>query len=196
MIEALLPRTRRNVLALLFGHPDEAFYLRQVVRATGSGRGAVARELGGLADAGIVTRERRGSNTYYQANPTCPLFPELKSMMLKTAGLADVVRAALSEVKGVRSAFVFGSMARGTQDVRSDVDVLIVGGASFADLVRALRPAQDRLGREITPTLYTPEEFAQKVEARHPFLMRVLEEPKIMLVGDAGEIERLGRSAS
>jgi len=196
MIEALLPRTRRNVLALLFGHPDEAFYLRQVVRVTGSGRGAVARELGELAEAGVVTRERKGNSTYYQADPTCPLFSELKSMMLKTAGLADVVRAALSEVKGVRLAFIFGSMAKGMPDVRSDVDVLIVGEATFVDLVRAFRPAQGHLGREITPTLYTPAEFAQKVGARHHFLTRVLAEPKIMLVGDAGEIERLGRSAS
>jgi predicted nucleotidyltransferase len=196
MIEVLFPKTRRSVLALLFTRPEEAFYLREVVRATGAGRGAVERELGSLAKAGIVVRETRGNLTYYRANRECPIYTELQGMMVKTAGLADVVRAALAGVKGIQLAFIFGSTAAGTADVRSDVDVLVVADAPFSKISAALHDAQDRLGREITPTVYSPTEFKEKLADKHHFLMRVLSEPKIVLVGDLDGLEQVGRSVS
>jgi predicted nucleotidyltransferase len=196
MIEVLSPKTRRSVLALLFTRPEEAFYLREVVRATGAGRGAVERELGSLAKAGIVVRETRGNLTYYRANRECPIYTELQGMMVKTAGLADVVRAALAGVKGIQLAFIFGSTAAGTADVRSDVDVLVVADAPFSKISAALHDAQDRLGREITPTVYSPTEFKEKLADKHHFLMRVLSEPKIVLVGDLDGLEQVGRSVS
>jgi predicted nucleotidyltransferase len=192
MIEALLPRTRRAVLALLFARPDEAFYQREIVRATGGGKGSVERELGALAAAGVILREKRGNLVYYRANRDCPIYPELHGLMVKTAGIADVVREALNQVEGIRLAFIFGSMAKGAGDSKSDVDVLIVGDGSFADISAALLPAQDRLGREITPTVYSAEEFQQRVAEKHHFLMRVLKEPKIMLIGTPDDLERMG----
>jgi predicted nucleotidyltransferase len=195
MIEALFPGTRRSVLALLFGRPDEAFYLREIVRAIEAGKGAVERELRALTSAGIVLREKRGNLTYYRANRDCPIYPELHGLMLKTAGLADVLREALSQIEGVRLAFIFGSMAKATFDSRSDVDVLIVGEASFADISAALLRAQERLSREVTPTVYSPEEFADRLKGKHHFLMRVLQEPKIMLVGTPDDLERMGEPA-
>lgn len=192
MIDALLPRVRRDILALLFARPDEAFYQREIVRATEGGKGAVERELRSLVGAGILIRERRGNLAYYQANRDCPIYAELHGIMLKTAGLADVLREALAGVDGIRFAFVFGSMSRGTGDAKSDVDVLIVGDTAFADVSAALLPAQERLGREITPTLYSPDEFRQRVAEKHHFLMRVLSEPKIMLLGSPDDVERVG----
>jgi len=183
VIEALLPGVRRSILALLFGRPDQSFYLREIVRETGSGRGAVARELSALTEAGIILRWKRGTHTYFQANRESPIFPELHGLMLKTVGLADVIRESLGTVKGIRLAFIFGSAARGTADARSDVDVLIVSDASFAEISGALLRAQEQLSREIAPTVYSSEEFAEEIEAKHHFLMRVLQEPKIMLVG-------------
>jgi len=196
MIEALFPGTRRSVLGLLFSRPDEAFYLREIVRVTEAGRGAVERELRALTSAGIVLREKRGNLTYYRANRDCPIFLELQGLMLKTTGLADVVREALSSVDGILLAFIFGSMAKGTFDSRSDVDLLIVADASFADISGALKSAEDRLSRGVTPTVYTPDEYHQKVTEGHPFLTRVLSEPKIMLVGNEDDLERVGRATS
>jgi predicted nucleotidyltransferase len=195
MIEALFSRTRRSVLALLFVRPDEAFYLRQIVRTTGGGKGAVERELRALAAAGVVLREKRGNLTYYRANHDCPIYPELHGLMLKTAGLADVLREAVVGVDGIRLAFIFGSMAKGTGDARSDVDVLVVADAPFADISAAFLSAQERLGREVTPTVYSPEEFADRLKGKHHFLMRVLQEPKIMLVGNEDDLERMGGPA-
>jgi predicted nucleotidyltransferase len=191
---ALLGKVRGAVLALLFSHPDEAYYLRQVVRETGLGHGAVQREFGLLLKLGLVTRTRRGREVFYQANQASPVFSELRGLIVKTAGLADVLREALAGAKGVALAFIFGSMAKGTFDSRSDVDLLVVGDVSFGDVSGALRSAEDRLNREVTPTVYSPTEFQEKVKAKHHFLMRVLEEPKIMLVGSEDDLERLGRS--
>jgi len=191
MIDALLPRVRRDILALLFARPDGAFYQREIVRATEGGKGAVERELRSLVDAGILLREKSGNLAYYRANRDCPIYAELRGIMLKTAGLADVLREALARVDGIRFAFVFGSMAQGTGDAKSDVDVLIVGNASFADVSAALLPAQERLSREVTPTVYSPDEFRQRMAEKHHFLARVLSEPKIMLLGSPDDVERV-----
>jgi predicted nucleotidyltransferase len=190
----LLGKVRAAVLALLFAHPDEAYYLRQVVRETGLGHGAVQRELPRLVKLGLVTRDKRGREVFYQANQRSPLFPELRGLIIKTAGVAEALREALVGVDGIQLAFVFGSLAKGTFDSRSDADVMIVGNASFGDISAALMAAESRLHREVTPTVYTAEEFRQKLAEGHPFLARVLSEPKIMLVGDEDDLERLGRS--
>ncbi len=192
MLESLLPKTRRDILALLFGRSEESFYLREIVRVTGDGRGAVERELRALAQAGIVTREKRGNLAFFRANRESPLFPEIRGLMLKTAGLKDVVREALVQVQGVQLAFIFGSVAKGTADSRSDVDVLIVADAAFADIASALLVAQQRLGRDISPTVYSPAEFAEKLAEKHYFLTAVLQQPKIALIGSIDEIGRVG----
>ncbi len=192
MLDALLPKVRRDVLALLFARPDQAFYQREIVRATEGGKGAVERELRSLVEAGILTRERRGNLVYYQANRSCPIFQELHGIALKTAGLADVLREALSHVAGIHLAFIFGSIAKGTADGKSDVDVLIVGDTSFADVAAALMAAEERLGRGVAPTVYSADEFRQRLAEKHSFLTRVLSEPKIMVVGSLDDLGRMG----
>jgi predicted nucleotidyltransferase len=190
--DALWPSVRRAVLALMLMNSDQEWHLREIVRRTGTALSATQRELLALTEAGILLRRVESRRSYYRANPDCPIFPDLRQIMLKTVGLADVVREALKQVEGIRLAFIFGSMAKGTADAKSDVDVLIVGDGSFADVSAALLAAQERLGREITPTTYSPEEFSERLKAKHHFLMRVLKEPKIMLVGVSDDIERMG----
>jgi predicted nucleotidyltransferase len=191
MIEALLPKTRRSVLGLLFARPDQAFYLREIVRATGAGRGAVERELRSLAEAGIVTREPRGNLTYYRANRDCPIYTELRGLALKTTGLVDVLRDALSGLRGVKVAFVYGSLARGDDDAASDVDLLVVGHVAFGKVAERLHLTHETLGRELNPTIYSVEEFRQKVAEKHHFITRVLEGPKLFVIGDADALSRL-----
>ena len=191
MIEALLPKTRRAILGLLFRHPGEAFYEREIVRAINGGRGAVQRELRALTRSGILQRDVRGNMAYYRANEACPIFPELRGLILKTVGLVDVLGAALQGVAGVRLAFVYGSFASGKAGAESDVDVIVVGDVSFAQVSQGLRPAQERLGREINPTVYSISEFREKVAARHHFLTRVLSQEKLLIIGDADVLEKL-----
>ena len=111
LAEALFSKNRRLVLSLLLGHADEAFYLRQIVRACGGGVGAIQRELRQLVQCGIISRTARGKEVYFQANPECPVFAELKSLLMKTAGLANVLRTALAPLADqIEVAFVFGSL--------------------------------------------------------------------------------------
>ena len=189
----LFGRTRRLVLAWLFGHPDERFYLRQMVRQSGAAQGAVQRELQLLVEAGILRRTVEGLHVYFQANRQSPIFPELNALLLKTAGIVDVVREALVPLADrILVAFVFGSAARGELRSDSDVDVLVVGDVAFAAVANALAAAQGRLGRDVNPTVYPPAEFRNKVRARHHFLTAVLQEPRLFAVGGPDELARLG----
>src|SRR5579863_9315074 len=146
---ALFGQTRRAILALLYSHPDQSYYLRQLVRSAGVGLGAAQREVKHLSDAGIIRRTVRGHQVFYQANPDCPVFEELKGLMVKTAGVADVLRAALAPLAAqIRVAFIYGSVAGLAQRNGSDVDVMVVGEPAFGEVVAALGGAQETLSRE------------------------------------------------
>jgi uncharacterized protein len=188
----LFGRTRRAILSLLYGHPDESFYLREIVRATGFGLGSVQRELAQLAEVGIISRSHGGHQVYFRANSDSPIFNDLKNLITKTAGAAETIREALLPLKArIAIAFIYGSVARGEENQRSDIDVLIVGDVSFAEAVKSLRGMQERLGREINPSVYPTEEFRSRVEERHYFVQEVLSGPKVFIMGDAVELKRL-----
>ncbi len=194
LAETLFSKNRRAVLGLLYGHPDQTFYLRQIVRMSGGGQGAIQRELKILSDAGIIRRTARDKQIYFQANTECPVFGELKALILKTAGMADVLKAALLPLGDrIRIAFVFGSMASSRQKADSDIDVLIVGDIMFQEVVAAFADAQSHLAREVNPTVYSPNEFRSKLSAGHHFLRSVLGKEKVFLIGDASELKRLAQ---
>lgn len=190
----LFGKTRRSVLALLYSHPDESFYLRQIARVTGAGMGSLQRELKQLLDAGIIQRSEIGRQAFFKANSDSPVFSELRNLIIKTFGVADVLRAALSPLSDkIQVAFIFGSMAGSEFKESSDVDVMIVGNTSFAEVVAALSPVQETLAREINPSVYPPEEFKSKLAERHHFLKTVLNGPKLFLIGNQNELEKLAR---
>lgn len=191
-ISLLLPEYRRRVLGLLLLWPGDALHGREIARRTGLPAGTVTRELVKLADAGLLRREKRGNQQIYSANTDHPIFAELASILRKTSGLADVLRAALApEAERLKAAFVFGSLARGDETAGSDVDLMLIGELDFGRAVQLLHPVQAELGREINPKLYSAAEFAEA--ARTPFLRDVLARPKIFLMGDERELAELGR---
>lgn len=180
----LFGRTRRAVLALLYARPDEAFYLRQVAREVQAGQGAVQRELQRLVQAGILSRDARGRQIHYQANRMCPIFPELHRLVVKTAGLADVLRTALMPLGDkITTAFIYGSQAAGTATQASDVDLFVVGTVDEMALHKVVAQAEGQLGRTVNYTLLSPQEFARRRRERGGFVARVLKGPKISLLG-------------
>jgi len=190
----LFGSVRREVLALLYGRPDERFYLREIVRALGAGFGAVQRELKQLVDAGLVEREARGHQVYFSVNRSAPIFPELQAIVEKTAGTVDVLRTSLATLISqgrVELVFVYGSVASGKKTARSDVDLLVVGDVSLEQVVSALRTAEARLGREVNPTVYPANEFRERVKRGTPFLKRVLAGPKLFVAGGDRDLPRL-----
>ncbi len=186
--DLLFGKTRQAVMGLLFLRPDESFHLRQIVRLSGAGVGPVQRELAKLTAAGLVVREQQGRQVYFQAARS-PVFDELRGLLVKTAGCAEVLRDALAPLApGIRAAFIFGSFAKGTAHGQSDVDVMVVGDVKFPGVARALVAPQRRLGRQINPTVYPPAELERKRRAGHHFIVDVLGGPKVFLIGDEREL--------
>lgn len=187
LADALFTTTQQRVLAQLFGQPDRSFYATELIALTGGGSGAVQRELARLEASGLIVSERRGSQKHYQANPASPLFDELCSITSKTVGLAEPLREALKPLAAqIKSAFVYGSVAKRQDTARSDIDLMVVGEVSFSDVVAALFPLHERLGREINPVVMTSQEFHRR---RHesPFIERVMGHEKLWLLGSPDE---------
>lgn len=183
---------RRNILSLLLLRPDESFYVREIARLTRTPAGSLHRELKLLTDAGLLARTTAGNQVRYQADRACPIFEDLAAVFRKTAGLADVLRDALSPLADeITLAFVFGSVAQGQERAASDVDVMVVGAASFGSVVEALSRTRQRLRREANPVVMTAAEFRSKYHGGDRFVSRVSTEPKIFLVGGARELAEL-----
>jgi predicted nucleotidyltransferase len=184
----LLGQTRSSVLSSLLLHPELSLHVRQLARLTGASPGSLHRDLRSMAELGLLQRQEVGRQVHYRANVNSPIFTELAGLLRKTAGLADVLREALAPVAGqIECAFVYGSMARGTEHAHSDVDVMIVGDIDFGDAVVMLAPAQEKLRREINPTVLTLKEFNKKLKQRDGFIAQVWRGPKLWLVGDEKE---------
>jgi predicted nucleotidyltransferase len=180
------------VLGLLFGHAEEEFHLRELARRTSLAPATVQREVGSLVGAGILERRRSGRQVYYRANRSSPLFLDLHRLVLKTVGLADVLREALAPLRDrIRCAFIFGSAARGDLMNHSDVDLMVIGEVAQWDLVPPLRTAEDALSREVNAVTMRPHEFLNRLVEEQPFLLNVLRDPKIYLIGDEDELARM-----
>ena len=193
---ALFGRIRRNLLGVLYGHPHERFHLRAIARAAGTSAGTARRELAHLVGAGLLLREPEGRQVYYRANAQAPIFPELLSIISKTAGIGDHLRGALAPLaRRIRVALVFGSVAAGKHRAGSDVDLLVIGEVTLSEVVRAMLPVQQRIAREVNPSVYSAVEWRQRVASGQRFARAVLEGPKLFLLGDANELEGLGRKS-
>ena len=185
---------RRRVLCLLLLHPERALHVREIARLTGTTPGTLNKELTRLHSAGLLSRERVGNQVRYAANRASPIHAELAGILRKTIGLADVLADALAPMAPtISAAFVFGSMARASETSGSDVDVMLIGPLTFGDAVRQLYPAQTMLGREINPKVFGAEEWRARLKAKDPFIREVLAQPKIFLIGNDDELEKLGR---
>ncbi len=185
LADALLPKTRQRVLAVLFGQPDRTFYASELIALSHSGSGSVQRELADLTQVGILACVKIGNQKHYQANPASPVFEELRGLVLKTVGLGDQLRKALASLAtNIHTAFVFGSIAKGQDSAISDVDLLIVSDVlSYGDLFGALEHASQNLGRRINPVIYTSREFEKRQLGDNAFIQRVMQQPKIWLIG-------------
>lgn len=182
---ALFTKGRQRVLGVLFGNPGRSFYANEIISLAASGTGAVQRELARLESAGLVTVKRVGKQKHYQANADAPVFAELRALVLKTSGLADLLRAAIAPLAGeIRAAFVYGSVAKHEDTATSDIDLMVISESlSYADLFGGLEEASRLLGRTVNPTVFTAAELARRSKQGNAFVKRVLAQPKIWLIG-------------
>ena len=190
-LDALLPKTRQGILAATLVQPEKAWYVSELARRMGVPSSSLQRELRDLTAAGILKTHRQGRMAYFQANTDSPLFTELRGLLLKTAGLVDVLADAVKPLAAkLWLVFVYGSIASSSEQSESDIDLMVVGTASPAELAVALRHAGELLGREINPTVYTPTEFEKKRKAKDHFLTAVLDKPKLFVLGSRNELDK------
>lgn len=186
----LFPEYRRRVLGLLLLHPQSQYHVREIARLTSTTPGTLNRELTKLAEVEILIREVSGRQVYYSANRALPIFDELVSILKKTSGLVDVLANALEPmIDKIEVAFIYGSLARGTESSGSDIDVLIIGDITFQEAVSALYPCQEMLGREINPKVYTKKEWKNFVRKNDAFYQELMNNPKMFIFGDANELK-------
>jgi predicted nucleotidyltransferase len=187
--DALFGKTQQVVLGLLFGQPDRSFYLRELIALAGGGINQVQRELARLTEAGLIVREPRGRQVWFRANPASPVFGELKSLIAKTAGIADALREALQPFAGqIVAAFVYGSVARGEHDAASDVDVLVVGTVRPAALAPARLALAGRLGRSVQFVVLGRNELKKRIAESEHFTTELMRQPKIWILGTEADL--------
>jgi predicted nucleotidyltransferase len=187
---ALFSGTQQRVLGFLFGQPDRSFYATELISLAGVGSGAVQRELARLAQSGLVTVKPVGNQRHYQANPASPIYAELCGVVRKTVGLAEPLRAALAALAPqIKAAFVYGSIAKKEDTASSDIDLMLVSDTlSYGDAILALQSATEALAREVNPTIFTPQDLAKRLREGGSFVSRVLEQPKIWLIGGPDDL--------
>lgn len=178
---------------MIYGRPDESFYVRQIARMTDISPGAVQRELEQLVEAGLITRSELGNQVFYRANSSSPVFAELRSLVAKTVGVVAALQAGLEPLADrVRVAFIYGSVARREETATSDIDLMIIGNIDFDAVMAIISPLQTTLGREINPTNYGIREFKAKLAAGNHFLTSVLRGEKLFLIGTEDDLRKLG----
>jgi predicted nucleotidyltransferase len=190
--EALFTKTQRQVLGLLFGNPDRSFYAKEIVRHAGVGTGTVLRELEKLSKAGILTLQHIGNQKHYQANRESPIFQELRGLVIKTFGLTDVIRETLQNLAGqIDTAFIYGSVAKGMDHAKSDIDIMIISRSlAYPEILATLHQVEEKIGRKVNPTIYSPVEFTKRVETDNAFVNRIIDQPKIFLIGTEDDIKK------
>jgi predicted nucleotidyltransferase len=185
--DALFTPVQQRVLGLLYGQPERRFQSAEIIRLADSGTGAVHRQLSRMAASGLVTTARVGNQKYYQANTGSPVFAELHGLIAKTVGLVEPIRQALAPYSDqIATAFIYGSIARGTEGSGSDVDLMIVSDTlDHATVYEALASAERLLARSVDPTLLTTEEWERRLATDDSLVARLSVQPRLAVLGES-----------
>ena len=192
LAEILSSNIRAEIFRNLFGVEKQSLHLREIERRTGFAVGTVQQEIKKLLRLDIITRIKNGNRSYYKANTNHPLYPEIRNLVLKTNGLADLLKQALSAELKIKIAFVFGSFARKEEKAASDIDLMVIGDIVLRKLTGLLMDVSEKLGREINPYRLTESEFIKRKREKDHFLQEVLASPKIFITGTEDELEAMG----
>jgi predicted nucleotidyltransferase len=192
--DVLFGKGRGAILGLLYEHPDESFYYRQLTRELGGvSPGTLQRELDTLAGIGLIERSTKGNQVFYRANRSHPVFPELRSLVAKTVGTIPLLRSKLASLSDhMTIAFVYGSMARQEERAESDIDLMVIGTATLEEVLAKLGNVETSLRRAVNPVVYSPAEFKKKLNNGNHFLNSVIRGQKVFLFGDEDELRKMG----
>lgn len=187
---ALFSKVQQRVLGLIFAHPERSFYTQEIMRSVNSGTGAVARELSRLQQSGLVSVERIGNQKHYRANREAPIFEELRGLVLKTVALSEPLKAVLEPYADtITAAFVYGSVAKGTDTAASDIDLMVIGDdLNYSDLYSALQGTEGTLGRKVNPMFLSSQDWQRRAAQKGSFAQKVNVLPKIFVLGSESDL--------
>lgn len=188
----LSSKVRAEIFRILFGIETKELHLREIERKTGFAIGTVRQETSKLLKIGLINKRKDGNRTYFSANRNHPIFNEIHNIVLKTSGLADVLRNSLDH-SSIQFAFIFGSLANGTESPESDIDLFIIGTLGLRAVSKFLKEPSNKFGREINTITMTEKEFIELKMKKDHFVSKVLDSQKIMIIGTENELEKLGR---
>lgn len=181
-------KLRTAILNLYFINLERAFYLRELERILNFSVGNIRRELLKLEKTGLFKSEKKGNSVYYSLNHSYPLFQEVKSIIRKTSGIPELLKGILLKIKGIKSAFIYGSFAKNEEKNISDIDLFILGNVDESRIIKLLKPVEKKVQREINYTIYSRKDYESKKFSKDPFIEDVIKCPKIFLIGDENEL--------
>jgi predicted nucleotidyltransferase len=188
-LDALFPEVRQRLLAVVLLHPEKWFYMSHLAELTKLTPSSLQRELARMVSVGILETRADGNRVYYKANPRCQILPELQGLFVKTTGIVDVIKQALRPIsKRIQVAFVFGSFARSSELVNSDLDLMLIGDVGLADTAPLLRKVEDEIAREVNPVILSVAEAREKLTAKQHFIESVKTASKLYLWGQDSEL--------
>ena len=184
----VLTKNKAELLKIFFTNPEQSFYMQEIGRALGKKPGVFQRTLNNFVEEGVLQSERRANARYFWLNKNYSLYQELKSIVSKTVGVQGSIANILTKVKGVSFSFIYGSYAKAKEHKASDIDVMIIGDINEAILISKLDQLESQIKREINYNLYTLERFKADIKGKNAFLMEIIADKKIMLIGSADEL--------
>lgn len=188
VLTKLFSSTRAELLGLFFNNPDDKFYLREIARHIGKDAAGIKRELDNLVKIGLLAKEKRGVQKYYFANKSSPIFSEMKGLIFKTTGIQGAMKASLSRLKGVKTAFIYGSYAKGSEKEDSNINLMVIGQANITELNDMVMGLEEKLKREIDYLVFDEQEYRKRKDSKDPFIRELLKGKKIFLVGKEDEL--------
>ncbi|MFH1228523.1 MAG: nucleotidyltransferase domain-containing protein [Planctomycetota bacterium] len=191
--EIFSSKARIALLKLFLLNQAKAYYLREIAAQTGLPIQAVQRETARLLKTGLIDKSASGNRVYYQVNKNCPIYSDLKSIILKSSGMAGLLRQYLNDAgkDDIRIAFIYGSYAKNTENINSDIDLLVIGNITGRKISSLLAPAKSELKREINSNIYSEQEFRSRITKKDHFITGILKEPRIFLIGNANDLKRV-----
>lgn len=184
-------KTRVEIITWFVSHPDERFHYSQLVKTLNASMQSVQNELKRLEKAGLLLSQKEGNIRFYWVNKDFILYPELKSIIFKTVGVGEELKESLADIGDIRSAFIYGSVAKNLEDVRSDIDVMVIGTVSEDALHKAIMKAEKKLGREMNYTIFSPNNWKKDLKAKKSFVRDVAKGEKIFLIGTEDDLRKI-----
>lgn len=192
MLSILLSsRARAEIFRLLFSGLEEELHVREIQRRSGLNDSTIRQELRKLAGLDLIRGRKDSNRIYYSAVKENPIYQDIQSLVIKTSGIVDILKASLQDER-IKIAFLFGSIPKKEINAGSDADIMVIGEIGLRNLSSLLTGIPERISREVNPYVLNGVEFRKRLKNKEHFLSSVLRSPKIFVIGNEDDLNAMG----